>query len=88
VSSYNDHMVSLTVKLDDDVDAALNREAKTSGRSVDEVLNDLVRRHQAQVEYLAALDEGIAEADRDEVVDADEVFGSLRARLERMRAEK
>lgn len=43
---------------------------------------------QAQVEYLAALDEGIAEADHDEVVDADEVFGSLRTRLERMRAEK
>jgi predicted transcriptional regulator len=79
-------MVSLTVKLDDDVDAALHREAKASGRSVDEVLNDLVRRHQAQGDYLAAVDEGIVEADRGDVVDADEVFGSLRARLESMRA--
>lgn len=81
-------MVSLTVTLDDDVDAALHREAAASGRSVDEVLNDLIRRHQAQAEYVTALDEGIAEADRDEVVDGDDVFPELRARLERMRSDR
>ena len=38
--------------------------------------------------YLAALDVGIAEAERGDVVDADEVFGALRAKLEGMRAAK
>ena len=38
--------------------------------------------------YLAALDVGIAQAERGDVVDADEVFGALRAKLEGMRAAK
>ena len=86
--SYSLDMVSLTVKIDDDVDAALRREAKASGKSVDEVVIDIVRRFEAQQTYLAALDEGIAEADRGDVVDGDEVFGALRAKLEGMRAAK
>jgi predicted transcriptional regulator len=78
-------MVSLTLKIDDDVDAALRRQAAASGKSVDEVVGELVRRFAAEQAYLAAVDEGIEEADRGDVVDGDEVFDALRARLEGMR---
>ncbi len=78
-------MVSLTLKLDDDVDATLRREAKASGLSVDELVNDVLRGFEEHQRYLAAIDEGVAAADRGELVDATEVFSALRAKLEGMR---
>jgi predicted transcriptional regulator len=88
VERYHCVVVTRVLQLHDDVDAALQREAAASGKSVNDVVNDGVRAYQERKEYLAALDEGIAEADRGDVVGADEVFAAVRANLEGMRATK
>jgi len=81
-------MITRTLQLPDDVDAALQKEAAASGKTINEIVSDVVRAFEERKAYLAALDEGIAEAAPGDVVDGDDVFGALRTKLEGMRAAK
>jgi predicted transcriptional regulator len=86
LNPYTQDMVTRTLQLPDDVDAVFEREAKETGRTVNEVIVEALRRVEEERKYLAALDEGIAEADRGDVVNGDDLFRSVRAKLEGMRA--
>jgi predicted transcriptional regulator len=68
VNPYNTEMVTRTIQIPDDVDAALERKAKASGRSVIEVLSALVREDE---ERERAVDEGRADVAAGRVVGND-----------------
>ena len=59
-------MVTRTLQLHDDVNAALEREAKTAGKSVDDVINAVLRQYD---ERLRVVDEGRADVAAGRVVD-------------------
>ncbi len=61
-------MVTRTVNLSDDANAALEAEAKATGTSVDEALNGLLRRYN---ERRRLVDEGLADAAAGRTVDND-----------------
>jgi predicted transcriptional regulator len=62
---YAARMVTRTLQLQDDVNAALEREARGSGRSVDDVLNAVLRHYE---ERRRAVDEGLADVAAGHVV--------------------
>ncbi len=59
-------MVSRTLQIPDDVDAAFEREAKESGRSIEDVLTAVLRQYE---ERKRAVDEGRADVAAGRVVD-------------------
>lgn len=63
---YNQPMVTRTMQIPDDVDAALERQAKESGRSVVDVMSAIVRERE---ERMRAVEEGRADVAAGRVVD-------------------
>ena len=66
MKTYNPLMVTRTLQFPDDVYAALEREAKESGRSIVDVMSAIVRERE---EHIRAVDEGRADVAAGRVVD-------------------
>jgi predicted transcriptional regulator len=81
-------MVTMNVSVDDELARELAALARKQGSSAEELVVGAARALIEQHKYQAAIDEGIEDADRGDLVDADEVFRSLRTKLEGMRAQK
>ena len=81
-------MVTMNVSVDDDLARELAVLAQKQGSSTEELLVGAARALIEQQKYLAAVDEGLESADHDDLTDADEVFGAVRAKVEALRAGK
>jgi predicted transcriptional regulator len=66
-------MVTKTISLDDASNQALQELAQREGRSVDELLQTAVSAFLERRKYLAAIDEGLADAKAGRVIDGDRV---------------
>lgn len=66
-------MVTKTISIDDASNDELQELAKSEGRSIEELLQAAVSAFLARRKYLAAIDEGLADAKAGRVIDGDRV---------------
>jgi predicted transcriptional regulator len=73
----------MEVQLNPEQEAELSRMAAQAGRGVDELAREAVNRYLAEeAHFRAAVQEGIAEADRGEFVSSSDVWAGVERELE------
>lgn len=77
-------MVTLSISIDDAHFATLAKRAAREGKPVEELLQPVVDELIDESEYLASIDEGLAELDAGKGLDGDEVFRNLHAMLAKL----
>ena len=78
-------MAMLSISIDDAQFATLAKRAAREGKPVEALLQPVVDELIDESEYLASVDEGLAELDAGKGLDGDEVFRNLHAMLAKLK---